>query len=375
MRRKGNGGTRYYFRSCKGQKNGDGLHAEKWIPLGSNAGQAREEARRLRDDMALVARGERPRQVMGLRGAVDWYISRIQKRGLLAWKDVRGNLMPFADHLGDVPLREITRDDVEGFMATRRQKVRPMTANTSLRDIKRMFSAAFEAEYLDRNPAAKIRSMRAVAVPSRLPSAIEVERLMTAAQPWLRLLILVLVTTGARTSEALRLDWSDIDLTAGTLKLRRRKVSDELELPIAQRLKDALWVESLERGGPTRGPVFAGANGQPMVRELAWRPFKALARRLGWPWLTLRGFRRLVATEVWRRTRDVRAVQKTLGHSNLRMSEIYMQGEDEAKAAGVGAMDAFLSGTLNGGSVTKSVTNAPEAVSGEGVLGKKNEIE
>lgn len=51
----------------------------------------------------------------------------------------------------------------------------------------------------------------------------EAERLLSAASPHLRSLFIFMLCTGARVSEALYLQWSDVDLLAGTAMLRETK--------------------------------------------------------------------------------------------------------------------------------------------------------
>lgn len=349
MRRSSNGKCRYYLRTVKRTfENGIRRRQDQWMPLGPSLELARQQVRALREKQEALARGETPKPDLTLGKGIEWYIQRIKV--LLAWKEVKRQLDYFLNHVGDMPMRRISREHVEQFIAERRLKVRPSTANTTLRDVKRFFNAAVDVGYLDKNPAERVKAKRCSTTVCKLPSALEVERLMQAAPAMLRRVVLLLVSTGARLSEILGLDWSDVDFTSNTLKLRRRKVEDELEMPMGQRLKQELWALALEQGWPTKGSIFPGKNSKPVSREPVWRTFKHLARHLGWPWLTLKTFRRLAATEVWRQTGDLRAVQKLLGHSSLRTSEIYMQGDREARELAVGAMDNYLSrtGVING---------------------------
>lgn len=360
--------SRYYFRGI-GWFIDKNKHKDKWIPLGSNLDLAREKTHRLKEQHEAELRGEPTKPDLTLAEGIEWYIHRIEKeRHLLAWKEAQRHLLLFKKHVGDVYMRSISRDDVEQFLADRKQEVKPITVNSALRDIKRMFNAAVDGGYLEKNPVQRVKAAKVKQVDYKLPSEVEVERLMQAASPLLKQIILLLVSTGARLSEVLALDWSDIDFTKNTLKLRRRKVDDELDIPMTQRLKKDLWSRAMENNFPTRGLLFPGKREKPISKEWVWRMFKRLVRKLGWPWLTLKTLRHWVATEVWRRTRDLRAVQKLLGHSTLRMSENYMHGDMEARERAVEALDGFLKPSY----VTKDVTNQSEEVESSATVSRQN---
>lgn len=334
--------------------------------LGGNLERALEKAKQLDAKWDPVERGEQVKPDLSLTQAIEWYIRRISvERMLLAWKEVSRNLATFLAFTGNRLLKRVTRDDIERFLEFRKRVVRPMTVNGNLRDIKRLMNTMVQAGYLEKTPTLGIRPLRAVPLPVRLPTPLEVERLRQASPVWLRRIILMLLSTGARLGEVNSLDWSDVDLTAGTVKLRRRKVGDELMMPLAKSLRDELWSMNLEAGGPTKGPVFTALEGRPVTVEHLARAFRVVTHRLGWPWFKLKTFRKLVATEVWRRTGDARVVQKTLGHSTLWTSEkFYIQAEDEARQRGVDAMEAYMGAEVAndvGNFVGNTPLTAPEA--------------
>jgi len=339
------GPRRYYLRRVERVfENGKKVRKERWVSLGADAVHARTMVKKEREKRDALERGEAPRIDLTLGQAVDWFVSDIRdRRKLLGWKDVRRNLGAFLAAVGDVPLRQIGRGDVMNYLQAKKGTLRPATINTILRDVKRLFNAAIDAGYLEVNPAHRIRPERVKLPVRRLPKSLEVERLMSASPVWLRRIILMLASTGCRLSECLTLDWSDVDLTNGTVNLRRRKVDDELELPMTDRLKSELWIMNMERGGATAGRVFLNAQGRPCPKERVWKVMKDIATGLGWPWLMPKTFRNLVATETYRATGDMRVAQKTLGHSTMRVTEtVYVQGDAEARSKGIAAMNRFL---------------------------------
>ena len=307
-----------------------------------------QEAKRLDTQNDAELRGERPRRETTLGTFAEWYLRWVRdERRLLGWKTIRGNLRALVEYFGDLPLRRITRPDVERFLNRRRQTVRPATVNSALRDVKRMFNVAIQEGYLDANPASGIRPFQADRLPVRLPTAEETGMLLDylkGRKAWLHPLVLVLIGTGCRLGEALGMTWADLDFARTTLNLRRRKVGDVLPIPLDGAVKDTLWNIWTGHGMPREGPVLADAQGKALSRYTVHAAFKAASRRLGMPWLTLRTFRRLAATHVAESTRDVRLAQLLLGHTNVRTTELYLGRADESRRLAVESMSAFLAG-------------------------------
>ncbi len=101
----------------------------------------------------------------------------------------------------------------------------------------------------------------------------EIETLEAAAPPHLRPLVVFLTYTGARLTEALELDWSDIDLQHRWCVFRKTKRKGESRgVALHPRAVDALESITIplkhKRAGGTferKGPVFRTNKGQPYV--------------------------------------------------------------------------------------------------------------
>jgi integrase len=97
----------------------------------------------------------------------------------------------------------------------------------------------------------------------------EERRLLAAAGPWLKNLIIAAPDTGCRRGELLSLQWKDVDLTRRTITIRGEKAKTRQArfLPISDRLAGVL---ELLRHDPTGHPppgvafVFGDAIGRPV---------------------------------------------------------------------------------------------------------------
>jgi integrase len=184
--------------------------------------------------------------------------------------------------------------------------------------------------------------------PRRPASAPELDRLAAAATPHFRPLLLFLALTGCRLSEALRLEWQDVDLAARWLVLRNTKRNkrgpdrpgEDRGVPIHAQLVIALArlpaPEGQRRGrvfvsdprSPGKGRPYRDSDGESGGGQVktAWR---GTCRRAGVSGLSVHGLRHTVATRlkelrVWEEYR-----QQILGHARHAMTERYEHGEAE----------------------------------------------
>ncbi len=86
----------------------------------------------------------------------------------------------------------------------------------------------------------------------------EAERLIAAAAPHLRPLVIFLLHTGARLSEALYLDWQHVDLVARRVEFHNTKNGESRGVPLHERV-----VAALKGTAHTQGAVFRRPDGKP----------------------------------------------------------------------------------------------------------------
>lgn len=131
----------------------------------------------------------------------------------------------------------------------------------------------------------------------------------------LHLLVLVLFDTGCRISEALGLQWSEVDMDNMLLTLHGKGRKDRI-VPFSIEFRKQLF-----RAAGRNGFVFPRIG-----RCAALRSVKILCRRLGFdpPARTLHACRHTFALQYIRRGGSVFHLQKVLGHSSLEMSRRYV---------------------------------------------------
>lgn len=137
--------------------------------------------------------------------------------------------------------------------------------------------------------------------------------------------------SGLRVSEMASLKWKDINLMTGQLKVVRGKGDKDRILWINDTMLEELQIwreDQSEKIGPTEY-VFSNREGKRLIerdiREMINKySTKALNKKVNPHTL-----RHSYATDLYRETKDIRLVQKALGHEDLSTTMIYTHLVDD----------------------------------------------
>ena len=177
--------------------------------------------------------------------------------------------------------------------------------------------------------------------PADPPPVAEIVTVMAAAGDSahgrrLRALIVVLWRAGLRIHEALALTESDLDARRGALLVRRGKGGRRREVGMDDWAWDELepWLEL--RGHMPVGPLFCVITGPTRGRAWSSAAVRAQLRRVAARSGVRRRFaphqlRHAHAVEMAREGVPLIVIQRQLGHSNLGITSIYLQGIDNAE--------------------------------------------
>lgn len=148
-----------------------------------------------------------------------------------------------------------------------------------------------------------------------------------------RAVVAVLASSALRRAELAGLDCADVVEQEGAyvLQVRRAKGGWQRVTPLAPDVADLVlgYLATDGRAPGTAGPLF-WADGGPGARIAAWEVGElvhaaAKAAGLGRDAVSPHALRHTAAARCWRFTRDVRAVQRLLGHRSLATTERYLQ--------------------------------------------------
>jgi integrase len=245
--------------------------------------------------------------------------------------------------IGNLRLSKLSPSDVQRLYANRLQAgLSPTSVHHIHAILHRALDHAVKWGLLIRNVTDAVDPPRRQSPEMRVWSVAEVSHVLAAAAgDELEALWHLALTTGMRRGELLGLRWSDVDLGANTLSVRRtlsRGATSRLEpgepKTVAGRRRVALPTSTVERlrrhatrqkelwlaVGPAyadRDLVFATHNGTPIHPNTLARAFERLVVRADVPRIRFHDLRHTSATVLLARGEHPKVVQERLGHASI----------------------------------------------------------
>jgi site-specific recombinase XerD len=144
-----------------------------------------------------------------------------------------------------------------------------------------------------------------------------------------RALIAVLWRSGLRISEALALEPRDVDLQAGTLRVRHGKGDKSRTVGVDEQTAALLarWLDRRRGLGPgARAPVFCTLEGARVDPSYVRHLLPRLARKAGLDRrVHAHGLRHTYAAELARERTPINVIRDALGHSTLAVTDRYLR--------------------------------------------------
>ena len=258
-----------------------------------------------------------------------------------------------APYFGERPLAQITRQDVEAFIAHCREDGQSVKSTLNYVGLLHgIFELAHREGWVAGNPcklAAKPRVQNAE-VEIRFLDQGELDALITAVPDDAlgrveRVMYLAAAMTGARQGELLALRWMDIDWAARRIRIRRNYVRGEYGTPKSKRSTRSVPLAEVLAGELARlqqathyaadGDLVFGHphTGRPMDRSRLLKRYKAALRRGAVRELRFHDLRHTFGTRMAAAGIPMRTLQEWMGHRDFKTTLIYadyMPGEREA---------------------------------------------
>jgi len=235
----------------------------------------------------------------------------------------------------------IRRGDVERFLSLRAEKdgAGPATRNRTLSMLSSLSKRAVRLGHARENPCAGIQRARETVREPLFLALADQDRVIAECPVPLRWAVAVLLDTGLRTGELLRLAWADYDPARGTLTVRVSKNRTPRTVPVTTRGRAALDAHragSANAGGPA-ALIFASLagyrpSGEPRFTGEAFEAWKKARRRAKCPGLRIHDLRHSFAATAARAGVPISDLQRLLGHKTMAMTMRYA-GHAPANAA------------------------------------------
>jgi site-specific recombinase XerD len=280
--------------------------------------------------------------------AIEGYFIHAEARQLseCTMKDYRKTFERFLAFRRDVAVEEVTRGDVERFLASFKgvSKKTKLNYHTGLAAL---WTWMIEEELVEEHVVRQVKAPKPEKPVVQPLSEQDVRLLLTAVEyskpytrhfqrepcvnrnpNWLRnkAIIFVLLDTGIRASELCDLVVDDLDLRNREIRVRRGKGDKGRILPISAKTAKLLWRYVTTRG-ETEGmdPLFASKQGLPIGRNGLGLMLRRLGRKVGIEGVHPHRFRHTFSINYLRNGGDAFTLQRILGHSNMAMTQRYLR--------------------------------------------------
>jgi integrase len=227
-------------------------------------------------------------------------------------------LRAFAERYGSWTLTRLTPAFFRGWRHELRQtNYNPGTIRTYLGYLGSVFTFAVqELEWLSENPLAKVRKPPEAPGRVRFLSDEERTRLLDVCQQsrqrWLYFLVVLAISTGCRRNEMLTLEWDQVDLEQGVLRLVSTKNKERRPVPVTGL---ALRLLREHAACSTSRWLFPGRDGQHALDiEKTWKKVRDQAGLVDFRFHDLR---HTCASYLALNGATLREIAEILGHSRL----------------------------------------------------------
>jgi integrase len=250
----------------------------------------------------------------------------------------------FIAHAGDLDIREITPAVLHAFLSTRPNN---HSYNTYRKDLCALFSFAIkQLRLMEHSPCWSLERMPEETKRKEIPTQEEFLRILAAAGPDEKPLLIILAHTLGRIDEILRMTWQDVNFDRLTVTLwTRKRKGGNLEprtIPMNEDLHKTLWQMWRRREQQT----WVFYNKREDDRYLR-RPklMRTLCRRAGVKHYGFHAIRHFVATYL----HDIKKIPTgviggILGHQSKRTTEVYLHSVDESAREAMRRLEGAFEG-------------------------------
>lgn len=263
-----------------------------------------------------------------------------------------GTIRHYGDHVRlylaelDRDIRAVTRSELEayiaGLYAYRTGEGKPYTTGTVIarvRALKRFFEYLEEKNIIFINPMEFIREPRKeTTLPRDILTVKEMRTLLDQPNLGLRTgirdrtVLELFYSTGLRLEELCRLSIYDADLTGGMLRINQGKGRKDRVVPLGRHVVRFLreYIAKVRphftRKNRKSRHLFVNFQGDPLSHQVVGIMIRTHARNAGFgKKVTAHTFRHTFATQLVKNGAEIVAVQKMLGHVDLKTTQGYVR--------------------------------------------------
>jgi integrase/recombinase XerC/integrase/recombinase XerD len=227
------------------------------------------------------------------------------------WKDFENARL---DTSVDVPPAMIT--DFLSFVSTMRT-YKPKTFHRIISTLSSFYRFLCVQGVVVTNPLSGIERPRIKQQEIKYLKHSQVLHLIDSIQdPRDKLIVRTIYSTGVRVSELCNMNIEDIDFEEHTIRIKGK--GDKIRIVFID--DETLSEIRAFIGNRISGPLFIGQQG----KHISPRAVQHIFRNYAPPGITPHKIRHSYASELYRRSKNLRVVQENLGHTSIKTTEVYL---------------------------------------------------
>lgn len=214
---------------------------------------------------------------------------------------------------------EVGAVEITGYLSflTQSREYHATTLNRILSSLSSFYRFMIMQDVLSVNPVPRIDRPRVKDVELRYLKHSQVIRLLRSiADPRDKLIVRIIYATGVRVSELCSINVEDIDLDDQMIRVKGKGGKIRMVFIDQETLDDI----DLMIGDRLTGPLFYGQQGH----HISPRTVQHIFRKYAPEGITPHKIRHSYASELYRRSKNLRVVQENLGHASIKTTEVYL---------------------------------------------------
>lgn len=241
----------------------------------------------------------------------------------LTLKGYSQQLIKFVLEIGKL-VENIQVKDIRKYLMTQNEGNAKATIANKVAVLRSFFNWLEREELISKNPMNKIDTPRTDAKSQMRLTHEQVEQIREVAKGIDEVLFETLYSSGIRVSEAVGLDWNDLDLEKGVLVVRDGKGGKDRTTFLSTKACRRLRQYKSERKDVGEY-VFRSNYRRRMSKETIERRIKNLGESANIKKVTPHTLRRTFATHLLSKGMEIEKVQILLGHEDIKTTQIYAE--------------------------------------------------
>jgi len=229
------------------------------------------------------------------------------------------------EYFGDRLLEDISPRDIEGYKSERAGEVSPNTVNHELRMFRAFLHKLVDWKLIHESPCTSVKDIRVVDQTRAFLSSNELSKILEKLKDsFLHDVVLFAAMTGMRRGEIVNLSWTDVDMARKLIVVRSSSSYQTKSGKIRTIPMNSTVLELLAGRARSSSYVFTGKRGERLNGNFVRGRLKAAFADCGLDSrLHFHSLRHTFASLLVQRGISLYHVQKLLGHSSPRVTEIY----------------------------------------------------